>query len=346
MIPGPLQGRLQVALRSDPGLRAGETVVVHVIKRLDGSAAPTGAAQKWAVAVGGRVYPASSDVPLDPGAVLRARVSHSQGKTFLSLTTVLPDEPRDAVGSAARALGLAPGSDGELVVRALAQSGLPLLPETVQKIRALLTRAGVDARQGARAAAILVDKGIDASGETARALLPVLAFGQKGGDDPRRYRRRPLPDTPSGVKAWAAGLAGDGRGAGIAERLQAFNHARGRSETWVVIPFSFSMGAKDEGPPLAGTIRIKYDPYRARPLALSVVTEGIAFHLPLEGTGKLSVYADEPLRTAARAGLDRLKSKINNMGREVDDTVNEGDGFDGFSPGSAGAGLPSVDAVG
>jgi hypothetical protein len=316
---------------------------VHVLKRLD-TPGGAGTAGKWAVAIRGKVYPATTEVHLDPGAVLRARVAQFQGKLVLTLSNVLPEQAQDAVRTALQAGGFIPGTDAEAIARALARSGLPLLPETIRKAVALLKRAGVEARQGARAAATLVDKRIGLTGETARALLPVLSFGEKGGDDPRRYRGRKLPESHAAVKAFASSLPT--LPAGAASPLQTYNHTRGASQTWVVIPFVFGETGSSADERTAGTLKILYDPFKKRPLALSVVTDGIAFHLPLQGKGTLSIYCDEALRRRVLEGLDTLKSKFHNMGLEVDDTINEGDTFDGFSPVEEGVTLSSIDTVG
>jgi hypothetical protein len=126
--------------------------------------------------------------------------------------------------------------------------------------------------------------------------------------------------------------------------LQAFNHARGRTQSWVVIPFVFTSGPQR----LAGTLKILFDAYKSRPLALTLDTDGIALHLPLLGKRRaLSVYCNsEQLKRAAARGLDSLRSKFHNMGLEVDDIIEEGNAFDGFAPVEEGEVLPSVDTVG
>ncbi len=330
MIPGPVGGSIHVTVPGLSGLRPGETVMVHVIKLLD--------AGKWAVGVKGRVYPALSDLLLEPGAVLKARVGGSAGRLVL---TVLEAEP-DAVLSALTAHGIPAGGMEETIARALARSGLPVLPETIQKLRALLARAGMDDRRGARSAATLVDKRIDPGSPAAAALLRVFAFGQKGGEDPRRYRGRQLPDTPGAVKEWAGSLPGPA--VSRPSVLQAYNHRAGKSQTWVVIPFVFT----SDGRRLGGTLKILYDSFKSRPLALSVSAGEVGLYLPLHGRRRiLSVFCDsEAVKRAAERGLDSLRSKFHNMGLEVDDTIKEGNTFDGFSPVVEGEVLPSVDTVG
>ncbi len=226
MIPTPVGGSIHVAAGTQTALRHGDMVVLHVIKRLEGD--------KWAVGIGGRVYPAVSRLALETGATLRARVDISPGKLTLTVSEIV----EDAVMAALQGQGM-PGTEAELAIaRALARTGLPIHAQTIQKIRQLLSREGVDLKNGARAAATLVDKGFDPGSDAARTLLPVLGFGQKGGGDPRRYKRKPLPQSAKAVRGFVDGLATDP--AESPTTLQAYNHIRGRTESWIVLPFSFS----------------------------------------------------------------------------------------------------------
>ena len=330
MNPGPVRGNIQVPLRAEQGLRHGEIITVRVIKQLAGT--------KWAVAIHGKVYPAFSELALQAGSALRARVSMVGGKLMLAVTGEIPDAVRAALG----AQGLPTDGDAELIARALARSGLPIMADTIQKVKTLLTRSGLGAQKGARAAATIVDRGIDLASPGAKALLPVLAFGEKGGGDPRRYRERKLPETAAELKHDLGSLAatpGD-----RPSMLQAYNHTRGKSQTWVVIPFTYGEGDQR----VAGTFKVLFDPFLGRALALTLALEDIAFHLPLQGKKRsLAVFChDERTSRAAARGLDSLRSKFHNMGLEVDDIVNDGDAFDGFSPVEEGVTLPSVDTVG
>ena len=238
--------------------------------------------------------------------------------------------------------GIPQGGVAELVARTLARAGLPLLPETIQKLTSLLTRAGTEDRKSARSAVTLVDKRIDPASPGATALLRVLAFGDKGGEDPRRYRGRPFPGTPAAVKEFVQSLPADPGAASTA--LPAFNHSRGKTQSWIVIPFVFTTGAQR----LSGNVKILLDAFTSRPLSLALCTEGVAVHFPLQGNRRLlSVFCDsDELRRAAERALDSLRSKFHNMGLEVDDTIKEGNAFDGFSPIEEGEILPSVDTVG
>ena len=185
MTPGPIKGALHVSRSPDTGLRPGQSVSVTVIKHLDGA--------KWAVAIGGRVFPAFSDLPLQAGQLLRARVSGAEGKLILTVTEEVPD----AVRAALVRQGLPAAGDAEVIAHALARSGLPILAETIEKIRALLSRSGMEQHKAARIAATMVDRGIDPAGPGARALLPVLGFGQRLCSAPlvnNHEQTRPFPN--------------------------------------------------------------------------------------------------------------------------------------------------------
>jgi hypothetical protein len=238
--------------------------------------------------------------------------------------------------------GLPTGGTTEAIARALTLSGLPIHADTIERVRVALARTRLPLRRGARLVATLIDKGIDPASPGSEALMAVLAFGERGGGDPRRYRGRPFPDTARAVRKLAAGTAVPESAKPAA--LQAFNHIRGKAQTWVVIPFLFDEGGKR----VAGTIRLLYDPFLKRPMRLAMIVDGISFFLPLEGRSrKLSIFCDDPgLRKAAARGLDSLRAKFHNMGMEVDDTIFEGEAFDGFSPIGEGANLPSIDVAG
>jgi len=305
-------------------------IEVTVIKRLD--------VNKWAVGIGGRVYPAYSRLALEPGMVLKARVESSAGRLLLSLS----GQSHDPVQAALVREGIPSGAASQLIARALVLGGLPIRAETIEKVRVLLSRLKLPAHKGARLIATLIDKGIDPTSRGIDALLGMLSFGEAGGGDPRRYRGRPLPTTPRGVKEFAASLTV--AGADAPDALQAFNHRKGRAQTWVIVPFVFDADRER----MAGTIKILYDPFLARPLRLSLTVEGMSFCLPLEGKKrKLALFCDDPvLVAAARRGLDMLRSKFHNMGMEVDDTILGGAAFDGFSPVAEGASLPIIDVAG
>ncbi len=329
MTPGITAGSIQIVSRVAVGLRSGDLVVVTVLKAL--------APGKWAVAVNGRVFPALSGLELSPGDVLRARVGAAAGKFILAVE-------KGAANPASVALqrqGLPDTPITQIIAASLLRAGRPVLPETVERMKAVLARSELDRRKAARLAATIVDKKIDLASAGLEALMSLLAFGEKGGGDPRRFRGRPLPNTAEELRKLVGGPpAHDEAPAG----LQVFNHSRGGSSTWVVVPFLFSLGEQR----IAGTMKFLYDTFASRLMRFVLSCDGLSFSVSLEGRARrLTIFCDEePVRRAAARGLDSLRAKFHNMGMEVDDTIHEGELFDGFSPAWEGASLRSVDAVG
>ncbi|MCX7038911.1 MAG: hypothetical protein NT005_07235 [Spirochaetes bacterium] len=329
MTPGIAGGSIQLSSRPVVGLRPGDSVVLTVLKAL--------APGKWAVGIGGRVFPAFSELDLSPGTILRARVGAAAGRVVLTVEKGLADP----VALALQKQGLPDTPLTQLIAGSLLRAGRPVLLEVVERMKAVLSRSRLDPRKAARIAATLVDKKIDLTSPGLDALMSLLAFGEKGGSDPRRYRGRPFPGTAAELRELAAAPAHE---PGAPDGLQVFNHSRGSSLTWVVVPFLFSMG--DER--IAGAMKFLYDSYASRLRRFVLSSGGLSFCVSLEGRARrLSIFCDEePIRRASSRRLDTLRAKFHNMGMEVDDTIHEGELFDGFSPAWEGASLRSVDAVG
>ena len=331
--PVPPRGSIQVSARPGLGLRAGDVVTLHVIKRLTDD--------KWAVGLKGRVLPARTDLELSPGATLRARVQSAAG----GVVFVLERGPASPVADALLRAGVPDTPEARLVAAALVSGGRAVDPGTIERVRALLVRSRLEARRGARAAATLLDKGIDLASSGAADLLGLLCLAESGGRDPRRHRGRRFPRDGGEVKADLSAVDGP---EAPTSGLHVYNALRGRGETWMVVPFVYRDGDAE----CPGTVKLLVDPYagRLRRLVVGVRPAGSEtwhFAFDLEGRRRMRVYADElPIKGAARTNLDRLIAKVHNMGIEVSDTVREGREFDGFSAADAQTVPASVDARG
>ncbi len=332
-VPPVQAGSIRVSARQGLDLRAGDVVSLHVIKRLTGD--------KWAVGLGGRVLPARTDLELSPGAVLRARVQSAAGRVIFVLDRGAESPLADALFRA----GVSDNPEARLIAAALLRGGRPVDPDTVDRVRGLLTKARREARRGARAAATMLDKGIDPDSSGAVDLLDLISLAEPGGRDPRRHRGRRYPRDPGETKAdLTAAAPPDAPTSG----LHVYNALRGRSETWMVIPFIYRDGDAE----CPGTMKLLVDPYAGRLRRLVVGVRpagGGTWHFAFEvgGRRRMSVYADDvPIPGAARANLDILSAKVHNMGIEVSDTVRDGREFDGFSSADADAVPAAVDARG
>ena len=332
-VPPAAQGSIQVSARPGLGLRAGDLVTLHVLKRLTDD--------KWAVGLKGRVLPARTDLDLSPGSTLRARVQSAAGRIVFVLDRGTPPLPADALGRQ----GIPNTPEMQLIAAALVRSGRAVDPSSVEKVRALLAKTRLEARRGARAAATMLDKGIELSSEGAADLLELLCRGEPGGRDPRRRRGRPFPrDGREARESLAAAAPPDGPTSG----LHVYNALRGKNETWIVVPFLYRQGDTD----CPGSLRLLVDPFagRLRRMVVGVQPSGSAawhFEFTLEGSRRMTVYCDDESSVrSARANLDTLTAKVHNMGIEVSDTVTEGREFDGFSSARGDTVIAAVDAEG
>jgi hypothetical protein len=321
-----------VSGRSGLGLRAGDVVTLHVLKRLTDD--------KWAVGLKGRVLPARTDLDLAPGSTLRARVQSAAGRIVFVLDRGTAAPLADALGRQ----GIAATPESLLIAAALLRSGRAVDPSTVERVRTLLAKARLEARRGARAAATMLDKGIDLAGDGAVDLIELLCLEEPGGRDPHRRRRgRPFPRSGRDARESLAATASPDD---PSSALHVYNALRGRSETWVVVPFVYREGTAE----CPGSLRLLVDPYAGRLRRLIVGIRPSAsgtwhFEFGLEGRRRMTVYCDDDAALrAAKANLDTLTAKVHNMGIEVSDTVREGREFDGFS--SADAVVGAVDAEG
>jgi hypothetical protein len=324
-------GDFRIVATPTLGLRSGETVSVHVLKRLGGN--------KWAVGIKGRVVPAYSRLDLSPGLEMRARVTFQGGRLVLTR--------EDTTGDAGETLtreGLT-GRLSELAVSALIRSGHGATAENLRKVRGFFSRTGSADSRKARYVAALLDKGIEVDSSGAERLVGLLSLGERGGSGRQSSKRRDLPRNPAAVRTALESIV---EKAGKPGAISVFNHLRGENQSWIVLPFLF----KGDGRDYPGTMKFLFDPFlrKTRRFALSVAPDGgetLSFYLPLEGKKILRVFAeDKKMKLMLKRSLGKLTPKFNNMGIEVDDTIHSGGKFDGFSPMWEGAVARGIDTTG
>jgi hypothetical protein len=335
MVPKSVGGSIRITAGTQLRLQAGGVVNLNVLKRLDGN--------KWAVAIQGRVFPAHSDLELIPGSIIRARVE-SLGKTIVLNLNKAAVEPAQA---ALLRQGLQGGALEALAAAALVRAGQSVNAESVEKMKGFLSRTKLPKEKAARSLAAMMDKDIDITGPGAERLVAAINFPSDGGGRRRGGGgKRDLPRDPAAVKKELDYLpvSSPKEAGGIA----VFNHIRGRSQSWVVLPFLYREGEYE----YPGTMKILFDPFlrRARAFVLSIAPAGgveLAFHLRLDGNKRMTVFCgDRRIRSALSRGMGGFTSKFHNMGIEVDDTIHGEDSFDGFSPLWEGATVRGVDTAG
>ena len=114
---------------------------------------------------------------------------------------VLERGPAPPVADALLRAGVPDTPEARLIAAALVSGGRAVDPGTIERVRALLAKSRLEARRGARAAATMLDKGIDLASSGAADLLELLCLAEPGGRDPRRRRGRRFPRDGGEVKA-------------------------------------------------------------------------------------------------------------------------------------------------
>jgi len=314
---GSISIRLQGAGGID--LRAGELVSVQVLNRLAGA--------RWAVGIQGRVLPAFAELPLTAGSRLLARASREGGRLVLKVL----DRPDSALRELALREGLPAEKATEQILAAFLAAGLKVQPGAVRQVRQLLERLRLPPQRFARLAVQLLEKNIDLASPGVDALLPLLGFGEETGRRREGGRRGGQAGGSAEAEAELRGSLAGSPG-GEESPLPLYNHLRGASEHWVVIPFRYGE--------LAGTIRLLHGPAGtpARRLVLIAASpRGGRWSFVLsrrqEAEGyELHAFSDRASQPApSRQRWKALAQKLQNLGVKSDDTIRVDGDFDGFS---------------
>ncbi len=299
----------------------GDIVSVRVLRRLSGA--------RWSVAIGGKLFAATSETNLEPGSAVHGRVLRRGDRVVLRLT----DGGSGPIQRALSDAGIKFDPLAEAIVLSLFRSGLPFRPEHFRKLRVWLRKVPGNENRAVRALSVLMSKGIDVLSAGVDGLMGVIGFGERGADDRRRYHQERFSDARSLLAALRR-IASGGTGQ-QGNALQVFNHLQRRNETWVVIPYNLAGSEKN----LYGTIRLLYDLSnntvgRVVLLVHSDAGTRWSFHIKVTSTRRtISMFSNQgQLARGASARLKALTLKLQNLGLEVDDTIHDDCYFDGFTP--------------
>ncbi|MDR3199880.1 MAG: hypothetical protein LBT68_00345 [Spirochaetales bacterium] len=175
------------------------------------------------------------------------------------------------------------------------------------------------------------EKGLSLNADDYETLYAVAEGYSGGGDHGSGGGRRQTQDENSsqngGNEEAVTASSGDSGGKeGLL--LQLFNHLRETDEAWVIYPYRCTM----DGQPYAGSLRVLYSldvPPAAKKHVLAVRSGGGAWHFVWEASGNLKIYY--------AGSLDRNNllpaawvRKFRKLGVYCDDTIYNGDNFDGF----------------
>ncbi len=326
-------------------LRSGQVVRAHVIKQL--------APSKWMLGIGGRVIAATSERSLSPGMTFQAQVRIEAGTVLLQ-----PYEQLGAQESALRFLGTEglPRDDLSVtILRALLRSGMPLVPGHIRNVYAFFKNRDSVSPRMVRAYLLMQQKGLSPSEEGLDRFIDALDGyggrrdgagdgGAHGGAHDDADRRR-----GEAKKGGKRGTPADDTVREIVERrddeagdlIHAFNHLKGESGHWVVVPFSVE---DNEGLEYRGSIRIHFSGDRGTFDRAAVSAEGVRGRWEFElvrgggGAGGESAGGTRVLYPPGEAPptdmLGELAERLLPLGFGSVDAEPEGD-FDGFSTGES-----------
>jgi hypothetical protein len=335
MIPKLIPDAIRINARPELRLRSGDFVSIKVIKRIVGS--------KYAVALQGRVIPATSRLELVPGKTLNVLVSRSGNSFELRIAGEKPDPLAELM----QREGLGTDKATAVIVAAMLKTGLAVRASTLSRVSSILRRLKLEPGRFSRLIAMIIDKNLDLSGPSLERLVALLGYGDRGGEEEneeKQRRRRRREEEPRRrerlIDLLQAAAAPDEEERGNV--LQLFNHMKGSRESWIIVPYGFeysesSADRSRDSSRLGGTIRLRYDS-RSRTLNRLVLVVSAAgrrwsFLLGADREPlKLSVFVSRPVQGLNRSSFwQNLKTKLQNLGVEVDDTIREDSAFDGFS---------------
>ncbi len=302
-----------------------------------------GAGGSVVLRLGGRRVPATTPFPLRKGEWYVVRPQKVAGRLSLRLES----QVSRAVMSAeiARSAGMPDDAISEAVVRAFLRTGLPLLPDRLQRVyrRVLSASKGQrrDAKEVARLEALAERKGLFFDDDLWEL---IGSFSGRGESDCRddagaqaRSRAkndesgRPGEPNESSVRA-AFRLSAEAD-----HPIQLFNHVVGEGDHWVIVPI------EAPGTDLQASLRIRISrgyalgTDRSLPAvreAILVVTSGDSrwlFGLQPSGTGLRVVLLSQPDERGEIPGHDDLAARLGDLGIRFDQTTLSPRSDDGFS---------------
>jgi hypothetical protein len=145
--PG-VSNALKINFQPELKLNTGDFLFVNVVKRLIGD--------KWAVSIGGKIYPAISKTALYPGEKLKVLVEKTGQSIILKIVTPQKKSPVPATEIQQTGKNIV----DKLITVSLIKSNLNIAPETVHTIRTLVSKYKRDDLKFIRSLVVLIYKNI------------------------------------------------------------------------------------------------------------------------------------------------------------------------------------------
>jgi hypothetical protein len=183
-------------------------------------------------------------------------------------------------------------------------------------------------------------------------LIALLGYGQEDRRG-RRRRGKPMPEKSRELAQRLKSILAEG--AESDSVLPLFNHLQGggTEQQWLIVPYEYTFSNPDDR--LYGTIRIRYDLIKKKPDRVILLVnneQGSRWWFVIEpnvsaaktSPVQVSVFSRDQLNGGR--GLVILRSKLQNLGVEIDDTIREDHDFDGFSLPGEGLNYKAVNTEG
>ena len=298
----------------------------------------------WQVSIGGKLFAVRSTVPLRAGQTLTTRVTFKGNTVNLRVLS-------GGTGPAAAPRG---GEESTALNLVLQRSGLPLNEGMLAALKRAAGGGSFEVRlQRMRLAAILLGKGIEPTDELIDAVIdPITGRGEdREHGDPRDgkgtgHQEENSDDEETAGDILTAVRTQARRAAESPDHpLQLVNHLENPEGSWIIVP----LAVERKGTFISGSLRLLLDTpegggWSRGALVVSSGENTWRFVLSKRpgATGVEIIYPEGVTPASLGKTLSNFLEKCEKVGLEIDDKVNRGTVFDGFSSGRPGKNIDTL----
>lgn len=314
-----------------PGVKAaaeikpGDSVVLRVVKSLSGG--------KWQVSHNGKLFVVGATIKLEPGQIIRTRAERSGNRIILRQNQSNTAETANRMGQ----LPGGPAAEGppiDLLLRAFQKIGLQIDTLLFRKAREAFLKSANRSRTTAAVLAALAEKNLSPDIGIADYISSILDRDGGSSADGERKRRNRRGSKEANVEPIIDQLKLQFETPGNEDSpLQLFNHLKGKSETWILLPYSINRN----GVGLSGTIRLRVDRSgKIRRVAFDASAGPspytVSFDWPFADGDPISVgCADNGMLKNFLRRQSELPEKLRNLDSINDDNSSEGSYYDSIA---------------
>lgn len=311
-------------------VKPGALIVFKVIKKVDDS--------HWIISLKGQEIKVQSQLPLEVGSSLKAKVSLADGVLSLRLQA-----SKNVVSQILTAASLPDSKEARMVIDAFFHQGLPLREEMLRKVLRAFLSLPKQSAEAARLMALLFDKGIVLDPQQFERLQQLMEGpyqyrpagearesgkreqGGRRGKHEQEEREREKKNKTGAIskKSLRRQIL---RSSNNGNLLQLFNHLEAPHNNWIVIPLLFNED-DPEKPTMEGRLRLHGSPDGVLDRCSLSFFGQHSFHFSMllsDGRRKIELYMDPLPPKSQRSGIiSSLDKKLHNLRFEIDDTIKE-----------------------